>query len=56
VSFPYTGMFTRSANFEHERQLIEAFREAGLDCLVVWESEFKADPEVCRQRILSFLL
>jgi hypothetical protein len=39
-----------------EQQLVEAFRDIGIECLVVWESEFKANPEATRQRVLSFLL
>lgn len=54
--FWHSRMFTGSANFEHEQQLVEAFRDIGVECLVVWESEFKADPEAIRQRVLSFLL
>jgi len=52
----HSRMFTGSANFEHEQQLVEAFRNVGIECLVVWESEFKADPDACRKRMLNFLL
>lgn len=52
----HSRMFTGSANFDHEQQLIDAFADIGLACLVIWESEFKADPEACRQRVQQFLL
>jgi len=52
----HSRMFTGSANFEHEQQLVGAFADIGIACLVVWESEFKADPDACRQRVQQFLL
>jgi len=52
----HSRMFTGRANFEHEQQLVGAFKAAGLDCLVVWEGELRADPKVCRQKVLNFLL
>jgi hypothetical protein len=52
----HSRIFTGAANFEHELQLVEAFRDIGIECLVIWEGEFKTDPAAVRQRILSFLL
>ena len=52
----HSRMFTGSANFEHEQQLVDAFADIDITCLVIWESEFKADSEAVRQRVLNFLL
>lgn len=53
--FWHSRMFTGSANFEHEQHLIDAFADIGISCLVIWESEFKADPTTVRDRIAEFL-
>jgi hypothetical protein len=41
--------------FEHEQELIAAYAEVGLVCLVIWESEVKTDPESVRIRLGDFL-
>ena len=51
----HSRMFTGKANFDHEQELIEAFSSIGISCFVVWESEFKADPDGVRERVLDFL-
>jgi len=35
--------------------LIDAYSEVGIECLVVWESEVKRDPEEVRGRLSDFL-
>ena len=54
-NFWHSRMFTGKAPFEHEQELIDAYRDIGIDCLVVWESEVKEDPESVRSRLSSFL-
>jgi len=53
--FWHSRMFTGKAPFEHESELIEAYAEVGLECLVIWESEVKADPENVKIRLAEFL-
>jgi hypothetical protein len=48
-------MFTGKAPFDHERELVEAFAEIGISCLVLWESEVKQNPSQCRERIEEHL-
>jgi G:T-mismatch repair DNA endonuclease (very short patch repair protein) len=48
-------MFTGKANFDHEQELIEAFADIGIECLVVWESEVESDPEGVKVRLAAFL-
>ena len=47
----FTGMWPD----DHERELVEAYAEVGLECLVVWESEVKEDPDEVRTRLAGFL-
>lgn len=51
----HSRMFTGRAPFDHEQELISAYREVGIECLVLWESEVKKDPEGTRARLLGFL-
>lgn len=51
----HSKIFTGKANFEHEQELIEAYAEVGLKCLVIWEGEFNTDPAGVRERVLDFL-
>lgn len=51
----HSKMFTGRANFDHEQKLIEAFADIGIYCLVVWESDFKADPTGVQQKVTDFL-
>jgi hypothetical protein len=53
--FWHSRMRTGKSPFDHEQELINAFRDIGIDCLVLWESEVKADPEGTRERILMFV-
>ena len=52
----HSRMFTGKAPFEHEQELIEAYAEVGLECLVIWESEIKTDPENVKIRLTKFLV
>ena len=53
--FWHSRMFTGKVPFEHEQELIEAYRDIGLDCLIIWEGEVKKDPQAVRARVLAFL-
>ncbi len=48
-------MFTGKVPFEHERELIDAYADVGIECLVIWESEVKNDPVEVRSRIGAFV-
>lgn len=52
--FWHSRMFTGRAPFDHEQDLIDAYRDVGIDCLVLWESEVKSDPEGVRARLIAF--
>jgi hypothetical protein len=54
-NFWHSRLFTGKAPFEHEQELIDAYRDIGIECLIVWESEVKEDPEGVRSRLASFL-
>lgn len=51
----HSKMFTGRAPFEHEQELIDAYKEVGVECLVLWESEVSGFPEEVQARILEFL-
>jgi len=51
----HSRMFTGKANFEHEQDLVAAYRGIGLDCLIVWEGAFRDDLEAIRSQVLAFL-
>jgi hypothetical protein len=51
----HSKMFTGKAPFDHEQELISAFAEIGIQCLVIWESEVKEDPGAVAQRLVEFL-
>jgi hypothetical protein len=53
--FWHSRMFTGKANFDHESELVQAFAEIGLRCLVVWESEVKKHSEAVQAKIQAFL-
>jgi len=53
--FWHSRMFTGKAPFDHETELVQAYAEIGIDCLVVWESEVKADRGAVRAKIAAFL-
>lgn len=52
----HSRMFTGRANFEHEQELVDAFADIGIACLVIWESEFKENADKVRARLQEFLL
>lgn len=51
----HSRMFTGKTKFAHERELVEAFADIGIECLIVWESEVKSDPEGVGARLTGFL-
>jgi len=51
----HSKIFTGKAPFDHESELIGAYAEVGLECLVIWESEVKTDPENVKSRLRAFL-
>jgi hypothetical protein len=53
--FWHSRIFTGKAPFEHEQELIEAYAEVGIACLVLWESEVKADPDSATSRLVEFI-
>jgi hypothetical protein len=53
--FWHSRMFTGKANFEHESELIDAYSEVGIECLVIWESEVNGDADGVRVRLEEFL-
>lgn len=48
-------MFTGKANFEHEQELVEAYRDIGIECLIVWESSVKERENEVIAQVESFL-
>jgi hypothetical protein len=53
--FWHSRMFTGKAPFEHEQELINAYADVGIQCLIIWESEVKYDPDGVRGRLEAFL-
>jgi len=51
----HSRIFTGVAPFEHEQELIEAYADIGIECLILWESEVKSDPDGVRGRLKVFL-
>lgn len=51
----HSRMFTGKANFEHEAELVSAYADIGISCLIIWESEVKRQREEVRSRVLGFL-
>ena len=52
--FWHSRMFTGKAPFDHEQELIDAYRDIGITCLVLWESEVKSHPDGVRARLTAF--
>lgn len=52
----HSRMFTGKAPFEHEQDLVDAYREVGIECLVLWESEVLSSPDEVQARLAAFLL
>ena len=46
---------TGISNAEHEALVIAAYADIGIRCLVLWESEVKADPKDTAQRLFEFI-
>jgi len=40
---------------EEATKLIRAYARGGIECLLVWESDFRSDPEGTVERIFSFI-
>jgi hypothetical protein len=53
--FWHSRLFTGKSNFDHEQELIAAFADIGIDCLVLWESEIKQHPQETATRLSAFL-
>lgn len=53
--FWHSRMFTGRAPFDHEQELIDAYADIGIQCMVVWEGELKRDPESVQERLRVFL-
>lgn len=53
--FWHSRIFTGKANFDHEQELVAAFADIGIDCLILWESEIKQHPARVAQRLHGFL-
>lgn len=53
--FWHSRMFTDKAIFEHESELVAAFADIGIECLVVWESGVKNTPVETKERVMTFL-
>lgn len=53
--FWHSRMFTGKAPFDHEQELIDAYADIGIACLVLWESEVKTRPDDVRARIAAHL-
>lgn len=51
----HSRIFTGKAPFDHEQELIEAYADIGIRCLIVWEGEVKADPAGVAARLAAFL-
>lgn len=53
--FWHSRMFTGKAPFDHEQELIDAYADIGIACLVLWESEVKTRPDDVRFRLAAHL-
>jgi len=53
--FWHSRMFTGKANFEHEAELVSAYADIGIECLIVWESAVKKTPNEVQARVKEFL-
>ena len=51
----HSCMFTGKATFEHESELIDAYRDIGIECLILWEGAFNADPGLVQAQVTAFL-
>lgn len=53
--FWHSRIFTGKAPFDHEQELIEAYADIGISCLILWESEVKTRPDEVRSRLAAHL-
>jgi hypothetical protein len=53
--FWHSRMFTGKVPWEHEQELVAAYAEVGIECLVLWESEVLSAPDEVRARLAEFL-
>ena len=51
----HSRIFTGKAPFDHEQELVEAYADIGIRCLIVWEGEVKTDPAGVAARLAAFL-
>lgn len=51
----HSRIMTGRSNFEHESEVVSAFEAVGIRCLVVWESDFRLNPEKVRERVLAHI-
>jgi hypothetical protein len=54
--FWHSRIFTGKAPFDHEQELIDAYADIGIDCIVLWESEIKTRPDEVRSRLAAHVL
>lgn len=53
--FWHSRMFTGRVPWEHEQDLVAAYAEVGIECLVLWEREVKANPAQVQGVLHAFL-
>lgn len=50
----HSEKFTGKNPTEHAAETVAAYQEIGLECLIVWESELKANPSAQVERVMVF--
>lgn len=53
--FWHSKMRTGKAPSEHAQELVDAYADVGIECLVIWGSEVRASPDDVRVRLVRFL-
>ena len=53
--FWHSRIFTGKSNFDHEQELIFAYADIGISCLIIWQSELKTDANAVAERIREFV-
>ena len=53
--FWHSEVITGLNPIDHVLELVEAFQDIGMECLVVWESEVNKKPAEVREKVLAFL-
>jgi hypothetical protein len=51
----HSKTFTGKNHFDHELEIVSAYADIGIQCLVVWEDDVNSDPSSVRARVLEFL-